>query len=353
MPEESLRCDVLVVGAGPAGSAAAWAAAREGARVTVVERRRKIGVPVRCAEYIPALLLGEVSLGRGFLTQPVRGMRTISPGRPPSELRAPGFTIRRDRFDQALADSARSAGAEYLLGRRASPSAEGMILSAAAGGERQRVEAGIVIGADGPFSRVGRWIGSKNRHLIPAVQVQVPLAAPLDVTEVHFDSRFFGGYGWVFPKAGMANVGVGLLRRPGAPGPREALLAFLRRLSTQGRVSDDIRGWSGGWIPAEPPRRVVRGPVLLVGDAAGQTHPITGAGIAPAVLCGRMAGKWAARAALANDYRMLAEYEREWRELLGDSQQRAWERRLLLEENWTRLAEVIERCWVAFREYYD
>jgi len=58
----------------------------------------------------------------------------------------------------------------------------------------------VVIGADGPHSRVGRWMGSVNGHLVAAIQARVPLVQPLDHTEVYFDKAFYGGYGWLFPK---------------------------------------------------------------------------------------------------------------------------------------------------------
>ena len=72
-------CDILVVGAGPAGSAAALAAAQAGARVVMVDRRRVIGVPVQCAEYIPAMLLRDVPACSPAVVQSVRAMRTFVP----------------------------------------------------------------------------------------------------------------------------------------------------------------------------------------------------------------------------------------------------------------------------------
>ncbi|MCP4245986.1 MAG: FAD-dependent oxidoreductase, partial [bacterium] len=103
---ETLRCDILVVGAGPAGSSAARAAAEKGLEVLVVERRDTIGVPVQCAEYIPAPLLGEIDLGRSVVVQSVSGMRTILPDGETTVMRSPGCMIRRDLFDQALARAA-------------------------------------------------------------------------------------------------------------------------------------------------------------------------------------------------------------------------------------------------------
>jgi flavin-dependent dehydrogenase len=66
--------DILVVGAGPAGGATALAAARRNARVLVVDRRQVVGLPVRCAEYIPAMLMGHLDLGESFLVQRTLGM---------------------------------------------------------------------------------------------------------------------------------------------------------------------------------------------------------------------------------------------------------------------------------------
>ena len=74
------NCDILVVGAGPAGSSAALAAARQGVNVLLVERRRQVGMPVQCAEYIPAMLKGQLGLKGGFVVQKIEGMHTFVPG---------------------------------------------------------------------------------------------------------------------------------------------------------------------------------------------------------------------------------------------------------------------------------
>ena len=342
------------MGAGPAGSTAALTAARNGLHVLMVERRAKVGNPVRCAEYIPAPLLGDVSLGRHFIVQSVRGMRTILPGGETTETFAPGFTIRRDHFDQALAHAARDAGAEILLSTRALYKNNNEVLLKGKNGQSLKIETEMVIGADGPRSTVGRWIESVNENLIPAVQVRVPLIKVMKFTEVYFDKEFYGGYGWLFPKGQEANVGLGMKK-----GKREyepithVLKRFVSRLIEAGKIKGEILGNVTGWIPAEPVRKVTRRNVLLVGDAAGQTHPITGAGVFQAVTCGRMAGNWAARAVEAGNPELLSEYEKEWRDLFGEAQERAFNRRQLLEQEWDRLEEIIKHCWIAYREYYE
>jgi digeranylgeranylglycerophospholipid reductase len=351
---ERLKCDVLVVGAGPAGSSAARAVASGGLEVLVVERRDTIGVPVQCAEFIPAPLLGEIDPARDFVVQSVSGMESVLPDGGISVMRAPGLMIRRDLFDQSLARAAEEAGARLLTSTRVLRMEEGEVVVRSKGeSEEERVTAGVIIGADGPCSTVGRWIGSENRNLIPAVQWRVPLASPMERTEVHFREDFYGGYGWLFPVGREANVGLGRKRRNNDDERiGEVLERFVSRLAEEGKIESRPIGTTAGWIPAEPVRKVTKGNVLLVGDAAGHTHPITGGGVSQAVIGGRMAGKWAARAVETGDLSLLGAYEEEWRELFGDIQTRAHHRRKSLEKNWARLEAAVKSSWIAFREYY-
>jgi flavin-dependent dehydrogenase len=293
--------------------------------------------------------------GRDFVVQSVRGMRTILPDGEVTVTRAPGYMIRRDLLDQSLARDAEEDGARLMASTRALRMEQGAVVARKRGEAREtRIQAKVIIGADGPHSTVGRWIGSENRNLIPAVQWRVALVSPMDHTEVYFDKDFYGGYGWLFPVGREANVGVGRKRRDFRDEPvGKVLERFVLRLAKQGKVKRERNSTTAGWIPAEPVRRVIKGNVLLVGDAAGHAHPITGAGVSQAVIAGQMAGQWAARAAETGDLSLLAAYEEEWSELFAAVQGRAHERRKSLEENWDRLDTAIKTSWIAFREYYD
>jgi len=185
------------------------------------------------------------------------------------------------------------------------------------------------------------------------VQVRVPLVNPMDFTEVYFQKSFYGGYGWLFPRGREANVGLGMKRvSRGEVRLSEALDRFVAELEEKGRVKNQPVGRTAGWIPAEPLRRVVQGPFMLVGDAAGHTHPITGAGVFQAVTGGAMAGRWAVRSLKKHDPDLLTGYEEEWRDLFAESHERGFRKRQFLEKEWGRLGEVVKCCWVAFREYY-
>ena len=347
----ALSYDVVVVGAGPAGSCSALAAAEAGARVLLLDKKREVGVPVQCAEYVPRQLVAYVPWSHRCVAQQIALMRTHLPDGQSVETPGFGYVIDRALFDKTLAVAACRAGADLLLGAKATERTErGLLIRQ--GAEEFEVEVKTIVGADGPRSTVGRWIGKVNRELVAAAQCQVVLERPLETTQVYFDPHYPGGYGWLFPKDAVANVGVGVglkFKRD----PKEALKHLLDRLKINHRA---VISYSGGLIPSGgPPERTWEGNIILVGDAAGQTHPITGAGVAHACLCGQLAGKAAARAALCGDLSLLGEYEQEWRDFLGGILAHALARRRNLDKSWSddpvALAHVLYENWVAFPAY--
>ena len=195
-----MACDILIIGAGPAGSSAAISATRKGMDVLVTEQRAEIGVPVQCAEYIPAPLVGQINLGTGYIVQEVSKMRTLLDGSA-SDMVAPGYMIHRDRFDRTLAAEARNQGAKFLLSSKAvAINKEGRITLKKRDGQMMHIIPRIIIGADGPHSKTARWCGVSHRDLLPAAQYTMALSSPMDRTEVYLSPDIYGGYGWLFQK---------------------------------------------------------------------------------------------------------------------------------------------------------
>ncbi|HAM43631.1 MAG TPA: NAD(P)/FAD-dependent oxidoreductase [Propionibacteriaceae bacterium] len=344
-----LRCDVVVVGAGPAGSMAALSAARAGAEVILLDRRQAVGLPVQCAEYVPWQLAEHVPWSPDCVVQRISAMRTHLPDGQVVETSGRGYMIDRWRLDQHLAEAARHAGACLLLRTRAVEPAPGGLLARQHDREA-RIQARVIVAADGPRSTVGSWIGSDHRGLLTAAQCTVALDGPLATTQVYFDPAYEGGYGWLFPKGKVANVGVGLKHGLRA---KDALRHLLDRLSI---TRDRVLSYTGGLIPSGGPlERTWQDNVILVGDAAGQTHPITGAGVANACLCGSLAGQVAGRAAVKNDPTLLEGYERQWRDFLGAVLAHATARRRFLDAHWShdrhQLSTAVRQSWIAFPDY--
>ena len=349
-----VTCDILIIGAGPAGSSAAIAATAKGMDVLVLEQRAEIGVPVQCAGYIPGPLVGKLNLGTCFVVQKVSKMRTVLPDGSASDMAAPGFIIHRDRFDQTLAGEARKRGAVLLLSTKALKRTEaGQVVIKKKTGETALIAPKVIIGADGPRSKAASWCGASNGNLLPAAQYTMPLCSPMNCTEVHLSPDFYGGYGWLFPKGESANVGLGVKRSEGDSRRLHFLLGrFAEKLRKEGKIEGNPSGSTAGWIPAKPLKKAVYGNVLLAGDAAGHTHPISGAGIFAAVSCGRMAGSWAAEAIKKGDPGILGEYDHEWQDLFGHTLNRAREKRQRMERRWDRFDQDIKSWWIGFREYY-
>ena len=319
--------DVLVVGLGPAGSRAAAAAAATGLSVVALERRRAAGSPVQCAEFVPALIEHDVPGLRTVTKQKVTRMLTFARSQQPEVTdHFRGLMIDRAAFDRMLAHEAAWNGAECRYGETVlSVNVDGLVTTSAGTRLRPRV----LIGADGPHSRVGMAIGQINHDLVDTRQVTVPLVLPHDATDIFLSPDYRGGYGWLFPKGAVANIGLGVTlesRRLLKP----LLAALCDKLANERRIGTRVFALTGGAIPVGGRLRSVghlqRTAVLLTGDAAGLTNPVTGAGIASAVQSGALAGR-AAADFLDDSAGAIDAYEEELGDIFDAALSRALRRR--------------------------
>ena len=340
---DGVSLDVLVIGLGPAGARAAAAAAARGWRVVAVDRKREAGVPVQCAELVPEPLGAELAGLDGCVRQRIAAMDTFVEAEAPDRTAPfPGRMLDRAAFDARLVDEAMRAGAECRFG----VTLRGLSLDG--------VAPRLVVGADGPRSIAGRAIGQVNTALVETRQVTVPLAGAHEATDIFLSASIPGGYGWLFPKGDVANLGAGV-----TPAHRHRLKhivdALHGRLADEGRVGREALRLTGGAIPVGGPL-VPRGfangvPVLLAGDAAGLANPVTGAGIAAAVHSGALAGEAAARY-LGGERHALEAYAGDLDDLFGASLARAVRRREELLRSIPRPA-ALRRGWIAYPQYWE
>ncbi len=295
--------DVVVVGLGPAGSRAAEAAAHAGLEVVALEKRAEPGTPVQCAEFVPSMIERDVPSVGEVTAQAIERMLTFveDDDRPDETPEFRGRMIDRAKFDRLLAQNAAKAGADCRYGAKLLRiDADGTVH--VSGG--QSFKPRVLIGADGPRSRVGAAIGAVNRELVETRQVTVPLVLPHDATDIFLSADYRGGYGWLFPKGAVANVGLGIIvdgalnEMSTRRALKALLLLLLSRLAAERRIGTNAWALTGGAIPVGGRVKSIGAlgavGVMLAGDAAGLTNPVTGAGIASAVQSGTMAGRAAA-----------------------------------------------------------
>lgn len=352
-----MHADVLVIGLGPAGATAARAAARAGLSVLAVERKQQVGVPVQCAEFIP-LPLGRYAQADGVLVQRIAAMKNYLPSGEIQAAAFPGLMIDRAAFDQALANEAATLGAEfYLASRLQHLDAQQSIAQVQTPEGQREIGYRLLIAADGPNSTVAAQLGLASLETVFTRQYSVPLLQPYADTDIWLADDYPGGYAWLFPKGECANLGVGADKNY-THDLKQPLDTLHARLVAQGVVGENILSMTGGLIPVGSLREhLAIGNILFVGDAAGLTHPITGAGIAAAIVSGECAGQAAVRFLQAKDSDALNEYETEMRDQFEPSLMRAAARRQWLNRQWhTDAAQedtMHRQAWIAFPEYFQ
>ena len=340
--------DVLVVGAGPAGSVAAREAKRAEPALSVllIERDRAVGAPVRCAEGVGDAGLREFANPDRASWAARRITRVIFLAPDDTEVkiaeRDVGWILDRTRFDAHLAAEAVAEGAELRTGTEAASMARdngrwSVRLRGARGDET--IRARMVIGADGVETLVGRWAGLDTR--VPSRDMES--CAQYVVQGIDFDPDAIylqfgelvapGGYAWLFPKGvGVANVGLGIVAlKTDGRNARQYLDAWIARRYAGGAKT----GYTvGGVIVHTTVKQTYADGVLLAGDAAHMVNPLSGGGIVNAMKAGRLAGQTAAAAICAGDTsaNRLETYHQAWMRLLGDDHLKYYKIKQALEQ---------------------
>lgn len=325
-------CDLVVVGAGPAGNMAAKTAAEEGLNVILIEEHPKVGVPVYCAEGISVhgLKTADLEPEPGLISQEIDKAKAYAPNGNYIDITRGewvGYTINRPIFDRTLAEKAVDAGAELMLKTRAIKviKDKGTVVGIAADqeGDNVRINANIVIGADGHSSVVRRSAGL-DRWFPDVVSCAQYRLKGIRLEDAH-TSEFWigekfapGGYAWVFPKSeDIANVGLGVRDRHVKPA-----IEYLKDFIASDQRFKDARiiEKGGGICPVSGILdKIVDDGLMLVGDAAGELIPCTGAGIHTAIEAGKIAGKVAAEAVSERNTTAirLSEYRMRFEEIYG------------------------------------
>jgi geranylgeranyl reductase family protein len=337
----SERYDLIVVGAGPGGSATANYASKAGLKTLLLDRQ-EFPRDKPCGDGLMPHATSEISLMglADWLDEPHHGKFTgfsvytqtayLRQGVPPTLHGPRGYVVKREETDAKLLERAIRAGAEF----RAKTRATGLLRSAAgevtgveavSGGEGFRFDAPLVVAADG----VGGFANEGMKAHQNAVarrqyfrDVNGPNKEDLHVFITGDMNERGAGYGWVFYLGdGRANVGAGVSTKTLARTGRN-LKDFFDRFLEEPQLAARLDGaepegpaksWSlkmGMWGA----KRYARG-IMMVGDAGSMVHPISGEGVGYAIESGRLAASWAHEAHERRDFSasVLSGYERQLR----------------------------------------
>ena len=325
-----IETDVLVIGAGPAGSAASKHAALGGADVILIDKKSEIGTPKRCAEgiYDHGLKWLGIEPDPQWAVQRINGGTIIAPDGTrltldETILPEKGYIIERKVFDKYMAMDAARAGAKIMVKtiaksimRDEDDKGSFFIVDCEHMGEIIEIKARILIAADGPESRIAKALGINSttnpKDMMSGVQYEMVgvNCERMDLIELHIGAFTDGGYAWIFPKGDdIANVGIGIsstCKKPAIDFLNDFIDSY-PPLNNAKAVELNVGGDPiGGLI-----ERIYDDNFLVCGDAAGQVDPITGGGIILGMLGGMTAGQVAANAIKDKDYskERLKEYD--------------------------------------------
>jgi digeranylgeranylglycerophospholipid reductase len=324
--------DVLIIGGGPGGAMAGKAVAEAGLSCCIIEKRPAIGTPVRCAEGVGQEIYDFIDLDPKWVSAKIQSAELVAPNGQVVKLSSEmagnevGYVLDRKMFDRELIWRAANAGCEVYVKTRAVDAImeDGVVKGARVeyAGEIRNISAKIVIAADGVESKFARWCGIDTTVPMSELETCVQYL----MTDIDIDSAvnvfYLGngmapeGYVWIFPKGERtANVGIGISGKKCKDGsrPKDYLDRFVQEKFPEGKIIELI---VGGVSACRPLRSTVANGLMIVGDAARVSDPLTGGGIINAMYTGKLAGEVAAECIKEGNLTAvgLKKYDTLWRE---------------------------------------
>lgn len=343
--------DLVIIGAGPAGSTTARFAAEAGLSVLLVDKRQELGAPIQCSGAISrhGLESAGVPISDEYIHEAIYGFRILNESGKekvidyrvlkgdeygPEAGKVPlGYVVDRRRFDRYLMLQAERAGTEVWLKTEGlgyeSKGADGCLVHLRRFDEKITVSARVLVGADGLQSQVGRWSGMQTHikitELASCLQFIVSGVKSQPLLEIVTGHEWApGGYAWVFPKGeGYAEIGLGVIPTMTDKDAKWHVNHFMKSSFFKDRFAGaKVLEIQGGGVPLAAPLRVQYADnMVLVGDAARHVNPITGGGLHTAISSGKIAGTFLAELVQNKQSPVAAnlkEYQDRWLEAMGN-----------------------------------
>ena len=335
-----MKYDVVIVGAGPAGSTAAKFLSEKGIRVLLVDKS-KFPRDKACGGGIPVRVFKDFEYlkNSNFIESYSCGGYVYSPSGKYSAavLRDQPYIamVLRKKLDAALVGFAQDKGATFIEGVAVEnieidDDKVNIFLE-----NGKHIESSIVIGADGVWSGVSVKSGLNKKMTKYGISVYQEYAVDSDVLDRYFSTyRYFhlhfyfhglDGYGWIFPKKHHVNIGVVEMRKKSKSTENSSLKDMFREYMHHLQKNDiipknlTVGKLKGAVLPNCPAEKTYGDRIILCGDAGGLIHPFNGEGIEYAMISGRIAAEVIAESLEKGDTsaRFLSRYEKRWKKEFG------------------------------------
>ena len=293
-----MRYDAAIVGAGAAGSMAAYLLSKKGYRVIVLEKNRAVGEKV-CGGLVSERVIRLSNTEA--VTNEIRGADVFFPDGRCVRIggdKTHAYVIDRNAFDREIAEKAMAEGAIYRMETKAVHISEHRITGSA------DISFDVLIGADGAQSAVAHRFSMGNVEYINTIQGEARTFGEDRFVRIYLDTRFSPGFfSWCIPDGEKTRVGLGSIER----GLRQKLDAFAAMISV------DVKHAKGALIPIGM-RKFWKENVVLLGDAAGQVKATSGGGLYPLLLAAHL---------LSEHFDDFEQYRREFMQRFGQELKRA------------------------------
>jgi len=314
--------DVLIIGAGPAGSRVAHKLAAFGYKIAVLEKHEEVGKHVCCTGIVSKECVDRFEIPKGSILREASSAKFFAPSGEflrVSKNEPQAYILDRTAFDQTMAERALSQGTEYLLASQVSDISlvdHCVEVEVNQQGNVVPFQGKAVVIANGFVPQLTRKLGlGEIKDFITGAQTEVETNGIGEV-EIYSGQRIAPGFfAWLVPTFQQkARVGLFSKYKPGL-----CLREFVTQLASQGKISTAETDISYGGIPLKPLPKTYGERVLVVGDAAGQVKPTTGGGLYYGLICADIAAETLHQAFSTSDFsnRGLANYEKAWKEKLG------------------------------------
>ncbi|MDD5650354.1 MAG: NAD(P)/FAD-dependent oxidoreductase [Candidatus Nanoarchaeia archaeon] len=318
---------ISIIGAGPVGSYTAYLLAKNNQEVNIFEDHSEIGKPVQCTGIVTSELEKIIPLNKKFLVNKVNKVKVVFPNNKDIELnlKKPNLVLDRGKFDKFLAEKAEKAGANIFLNHKFLDFKKPYLIFE----DKKSYKTDILIGADGPSSRVAKSTGLYGkREFVIGLQARISSRFEKKLVEFYLDKHYFG---WVVPEStDIARVGIATKNNA-----KFHFKDFLKRVDKKYKTIE----YQSGIMPIyNPDIQTEKDGVYLVGDAATMVKPTTYGGIVQGLM---------AAEELSNAIIQHKDYERLWKHRIGKELNYGLMIRKVMDkfsnEDYNELADLVDR----------